>query len=230
MNNPNQPHWNPPPQHGYQQPAPQYGHAYPGYMPPQAPRRASPWKTIGIIAGCLGAVVAIFVMLSAAFVLTAREEPASQADMQLVLTIDELAEWFTHFEPQPGVADAKRTKFIDGSYEVSYEYDTDDVYLYSMFSDDKKASDATVSYNALQIGWNIGADRNTELRETNMLSWGDTSKCFIIYYDGAPIGNRFIARKGQYVIDVTFSGGYFDEAEAYRELMQPLLDRLNAHR
>ena len=62
------------------------------------------------------------------------------------------------------------------------------------------------------------------------MKWGDQSECLLLYSEGEPVGNFFIARKGKHIVTFLMTGIYFDDAESFRDLMMPVLDRIDRYK
>jgi hypothetical protein len=59
---------------------------------------------------------------------------------------------------------------------------------------------------------------------------GDKSRFAQIKSDNLPAGNYFVARKGTRVFAVLFAGVYFDDGETVRELLMPVLTKLESYK
>ena len=97
-----------------------------------------------------------------------------------------------------------------------------------------KASDALISYKAMQAGLNLGfaAEENVVLEERNSLfQWGADSKFSFIMSEDVPVGMVFSARKDIRVFLISVSGIYSDDPASIEDLLTgPLhaLDQLPA--
>jgi hypothetical protein len=211
---------------------PSHPYAPPGYAPAYAPPRKK--KTWLIVLLVLGIPVAMIVLAAAAIVgyaALADESPATEQDLQVVLKAADVTPYMVEYTPQPATETGTRIIYPDRSGEIEYEYDDGgQLYLYSIYSFDRSDSDAKNSYSAYQFGAGLGmrSEDITQQEASHLLSWGDQSACYLLIYEGNPIGHRFIARKGKKVVNFTFSGVYFSDPEVFRELMTPVLNRVAA--
>jgi hypothetical protein len=170
----------------------------------------------------------VFVLLGAAACLS---RPIEDGDRRRVLTIEqlrpygvELPEDFAKYER------LERTKWLDGSTEVEYEFDAIDElglpYLFSSAERHPSKSDACMSFSAGNLGLKIGG---VELTERNdLFSFGDKSRFGILVNEGEPVGNYFAMCHGKTAFMVIVGGVYFDDTESWTELVQPTLDALVA--
>ena len=202
--------------------------------PPRRKRSTGFWLCVLIPASLLLAVLLI-VGLGGLFVLTAAEEEVTAEDRQLVVDAQTLAQCMENFVPDLQNETITRSRYIDRSYDIEYEYDDPDndyePYLYCCVTVERKRTDAMTSYLAAwqssKLGMAWGSDAEVEVVERNdLFPWGDQSKFAIVKIDGGPVGNLFVARKGNVVVDVVVSGIYFDETEAFSVFMSPALKRI----
>ena len=205
---------------------------------PPAPKKRSPWKIVLIVLGILVGFVLVCLGIWGFYELTARHEPVTERERGIVLTADYIQEWFhwePAFEPDPGAETIARKRYFDGTYEVTYEYDHTDedvpLYVYCVINVEKTALDAEALYAGASIGGSLGAslsDFEHERRDA-LFRWGSKSKCALVTYDGAPVGNAFMCITGTKVVDFYFVGVYFDEADVMREFLAPVLRRVDAY-
>ena len=209
---------------------------YAAYEPP-FPRRKKRsvffwlmiWIPVGVVGGSL-----LLVAAGALFMLTARDEPLTAEDRQHLPDIELLAELTDDFAPDENDATVTKMRYIDGSYDIEYEYDSPDdffaPYIYYCLTVEPNHGDAMTTYGlswqATKIGmW--GEDAEIEIVERNdLFKWGDASRFAIIKADGAPTGNIFVARSGRIVVDMIISGIYFDTPGGFGSLMNPTLENI----
>ena len=191
-----------------------------------APKKSRTWLIVGLaifgtaLLGILGVVG-----VGSLFVLTAEEQPLSLNDKAAMLTIEDVVLWMEDFAPDKSKESFSKTKYLDGTYDMEYEYEDSSnqaaPYVYCSITLEKKVSDALISYKAYHAGLNIGlASGELEQVERNdLFQWGDASRFCLLQLDGAPTGIVFTSRKGTRVFSVTISGVYFDDSEAIKELL-----------
>lgn len=202
------------------------GAELPGDPPTEAgPRSASDRRIPLLVLGGLGLAGLVFVGLVVAFGFLAKQVPASAEDLARVLTVEDLAQWLEDYEPDRSKVTAYRQRHLDLTYEVDYTYSSDELHLNSSFTREHRPADALMTYGATKVGWRLGAG-DLELQEHDPLRWGDQSEGHSILLEGRPIGNRFLARRGRDVLELTFTGLHFSDPHDFAELLRPLLERI----
>ncbi|MCA8914324.1 MAG: hypothetical protein KDB90_02845 [Planctomycetes bacterium] len=235
-NGPQHPQWAARP--GYQpgagpQPAPQFGP--PGFAPGPAyyqppPRKRRTWLIVLLVLGIPVGLLVAFIALGFAFLAMADEKPATEADKQLVLTVTALEPYIADYTADPARGTFTRRDNIDGSWEVEYEYEDDELYIMSGYYRENSADDAKYTVTGHGLGTSIGfsGEDIKEVEHNELFRWGDDSKFYLVMHAGKPIGNHLTARKGNKVVYILFSGVYFDDSELLHEFLDPLLQRVDA--
>ncbi|MEE2685458.1 MAG: hypothetical protein VYB09_04045 [Planctomycetota bacterium] len=220
----------PPPAAWPQQPPP----------PPPPPRTSRKWIWILIlIPASIVGVVMLFLSAGLLFVATGKEEPVTEADRAVLVDIDHLSEWmFDEYVPEKRGETVTKTRYIDGSYDIEYEYDIPEdlnaPYLSCIITVERKISDARTSYVAMwsgsQLGMSLQSDVEIDVVERNdLFRWGDRSRFAILFTEGEPFGNVFITRTGKHIFYIVISGVYFDHQEGIRGMLSEHLDRLKSY-
>ena len=171
------------------------------------------------------------------FFLTARDAPVTDADRGVLVTAERVAGFMDDFEPAPGAETVSKSLYIDGSCDVEYEYqdpnDEESIFLACTVTVERKKSDAIVTYGAekygIALGLKIQGDEIEQVEADHLLQWGDQSSCTILKYEGTPVGNVLVARKGRKVFALTLSGVYFEDAGSFQALVLPSLERLETY-
>ncbi len=172
------------------------------------------------------------------FVYTAKSVEVTANDRQVILDINDLAEWMEDYSPESQGETYAKHRYIDGSYDVEYEYDrpldSDAPYLSCSVTVEMNRSDARASYLSIWTGGKLGisllGDSSVDLVERNdLFAWGDESKMALLTVDGVPLGNVFITRVGNTIFYLTISGLYFDEPELLDEFLSEKLSRLETY-
>jgi hypothetical protein len=166
-----------------------------------------------------------------------RNLPVGAADKEVILRAGDLIPFGYGLEKTEQFEKFTRTKYFDGSHELTYEYETPDseeenaLYMNVTVTVEKTTSDAWTSKGAGEIGMKFGLKASgVEQREIkDFYRYGDTSSFFILEKDGHPIGNMFSVREGKRVYVVILSGMYFDDAAAWKELMEERLRKFSAY-
>lgn len=223
-----QPPWQP------QQPQPPQAYP-PGYGPPvyyPPPRKSRVWLIVLLAVGIPVGLVVLVVALGVGMYALSGEHAASSTEQQMVLRAEDVGPYLEGYAFNAGAEKVVKRTFPDSSYDIEYEYVTDGLVVISTCTVEKDSSDAATSYHGIQIGQGIGM-RSEDIEQRpadHLLKWGDKSACYILYMNGNPIGNRFVARKGRVVVDYTFSGVYIEDAEIMAEMLTPVLNRAAAHK
>jgi hypothetical protein len=207
------------------------------------PAAAAPRKshTVLIVVAVLGglAFVSCAVVGAAYFLfLHEIEEPVTQAERDVLLTIDKLSE-FVEVEADPSRGKLRSIRHFDGSRELTYEYESQDtedaLYLSSSVTLERRVSDARTVYLGSTLGFKLGMALEGEnaLREVarpELFQWGDESRAVVLMKGEEPVGNLFVARKGTKVFLVILVGVFFDERETVDAALGPVLQRIDTYK
>jgi hypothetical protein len=204
-------------------------------------KRRSPWLIVLLVLG-LGfmAVVGLIVLVAAAgafFLYTAEEQPFTDKDRQVVVTVDDLMGVVEDFSPDHDAETTGKSKYIDKSYEIEYEYEHPDedqpLFLHSSVSVEPSVSDAKTTYMSVKMGMSIGLSASGEdaqlVDRDDLFQWGDESRCALVTSGGFNVGNFFVARKGTRVFCLMITGHAFDDRESLEKLVKPKLERLESY-
>ena len=171
--------------------------------------------------------------LTIAFVLAAlagcqRQPPVvTEADKAMIVRAGDLKEHGWEFGDPAPLEKFTKTRWWDGTYDVVYEFETPDseveypLYLNVTVTVEHMASDALLTQGAERVGLNIGLQGDMTIREIDGFHPGATFA--VLEADGDPVGNYFSMRKGNKVYTLLMSGFYFDDPEAWRELVDAKL-------
>ena len=211
----------------------------PSGLPPVSPLPPAPRKSrtvLYVVLGLAGAALLGLLLLvggGVLFMVTAQDEALSADDEAALLTVSVLAEWMEDYSPDLSEETLSKTRYLDRSYDVNYEFGDagNDVapYLMCSVTVERKRSDALISYKALQTGFNVGFGSQagtSQVERNDLFQWGDRSRFYILEADGTPVGNSFTTVKGKRVFMVNFSGVFFVNPVAIRNLLVPHLDAL----
>ncbi len=214
----------------------------PQYVPyrPPPPKRSNwwIWLIVALIPLCLLLGVALLVGLGALFVLTAKEEPPTDEERGLMVDAAAVAGLTGDFDPRPEFERLKKSRYLDGSHDIEYEYDgpSDDApYIQCTLTVERSLSDARTSYLATwggaKIGPMISGEKNVAVVEqSDHFRWGDESRMAILQLDGQPVGNIFVARKGMKVFHVSIAGACFEDRQSFADLVEPVLERVERYK
>ena len=193
--------------------------------PPKRKSRTVLYLILGLFLS-IGGVVVLIVGGGAFFLLTAKDVPVTSADREAVLDISDVALWMDDFSPDSSKESLKKTKYIDKSYDIEYEYDdslNDDApYLMCSITVEPSISDARFSYTAMKAGFSLGFSGEPGVKRVgrnDLFRWGDDSEFSLLKASGLSFGNVFVGHKGKRVFMITVSGVYFDESAEIRDLL-----------
>lgn len=190
------------------------------------PKKKFPWWIV-IVGGCLLLAILLLAMVFGWF---EKELPVTEQDRQAVLTAKILSEWVDDLSVDASKETLRKTRDFDGSHLLSYEYDADDLYVLCEIYVETSTAEARASYAGSGVGLDIGASfSDADFREKELMTWGDQSRCGLIYVEGSPGGNYFTCRKGKRVLMLMFSGVYFEESTPLRSLLEPILRNFNTY-
>ena len=174
----------------------------------------------------IGSVVVLIVGGGAFFLLTATDVPGTTADRGAVLGITDVALWIDDFSPDTSKESLKKTKYIDKSYDIEFEYadslNDDAPYLICSITVEPSISDARIAYTAVKAGFSLGFSGAQDVKRVacNVLfRWGDDSEFSLLKASGLSFGNVFVGSKGKRVFMITVSGIYFDESAEISDLL-----------
>lgn len=189
-------------------------------------------KVLLVVAALLGLLVSI-VALGVLMELTGEKVVPTAEEAQLVVRIEHLAEYLEHFTPEPSMVAFTKTVYFDDSYELDYEYDDPDdsaPYLSFTVTVENDAGDANATYAGewigLRAGLAIGAEGVSVKEDDDVFRWGDHSNFGFLVFDERPTGNVFAARKNNVVVALILAGMYFEDGEAFGELLDPVLENI----
>ena len=209
------------------------------YTDPRADTRAKKkgfpvWGIVLIVLGVLMlpvlAIVAVLVM-GFAFTAGADEIEPSAADRAAILNVDVINECWGH-DGDPALETLTKLRYPDGTLGIAYEFEDDDLYLYTSIDVERTTRDARATYAGMsafsQLGL-LGADDGLEFEKRNELfSWGDKSQFWVIEYEGEECGYVAAALRGTHILYVTWSGFVFERGDgaSIADFLVPELERM----
>lgn len=166
-----------------------------------------------------------------------RKLTVQERDKTLFLRAQDLVKYGYGFEGIEKYESFSKTKGINGSYDIEYEFKTPEgernhpLFLYVLVTVDTKESDAIISEGATKIA--LLARLNTkgisEQKITDFYRRGDSSAFYVLKKGEKPIGNYFTMREGRKVYAMILTGMYFDDAEVWKELIDTKVAQLSAY-
>lgn len=160
-----------------------------------------------------------------------RNLPVDEQDKAVVLRAADLIPFGYGLEKTEPYEKFTKTKYLDGSHELAYEFETPDseeenaLYMNVTISVEKSNSDAWATHGAQDIGLGVGLKSSgiTKREVKDFYKYGDSSTFYVLEKDGHPIGNAFTVRHGKRVYMLLLSGMYFDDAASWKELIEEKL-------
>ena len=185
-------------------------------------------RTIWLVLGlCLG-IPLLGVVVYGTFVgFTVETLPS---DRERVVTVEDL-ELF-EYDVSSGNETVVRTRYIDWTSDVEYEYEDDEgLYVYCLSSHEHTVRDARGVYLGDMAGASLMArtfEDGVELVERRgLFSWGDQQQAQVLTVDGVDAGYVVTARKGKFVFSVILTGVVFDEG-GLEAVLVPAFERAMA--
>jgi hypothetical protein len=197
-----------------------------------APKK-SRWRLPLIILGLIFAGLLLLVLLVAAYIWLSDDLPVRPEDRDVLVTLAWVQEQGFDVDFDPAEEVVEKIRNIDKSYELTYEYYGLDVFILCEVGVDPSVSDAKSSFFGLKTGQSIAFSLdNTEVRlRPKLLSWGDDSKCALLYDDeGDYVGNYFACRTGTRTFSVVVMGLDLTEREDLGALLLPILRRVKTYK
>ncbi|MCA8923831.1 MAG: hypothetical protein KDD82_18620 [Planctomycetes bacterium] len=192
-----------------------------------APRRLRRrWLLLALAPVLLAGVVAVgSVGVAVAYESSKTPLPVSPADRALVLEVGDLEGELRGRRATPG--SLEKFGYFDGTWEVTYRYEDDALFLVSTVSREGGERDARVALRAAWTGLRVGAELvegEVELTPVEGFALGDEARLARVEVDRQPIGSVAAVRVGHCVVTVVLQGRCFaDAAEAEAALARSLL-------
>lgn len=209
------------------QPAWQPGAPYPGPYPQR--RKGGTLKVVLIIVGSLvlafGALIGVSLLLAT----SVDERALTATEREQVFTVDDLADWMPDYKINRAFEKTSYVKTLDGSRELVYDYEhAEELYVTCTITVGQNKSDAVGAYTGYKIGERfatMAGDGISIESRNDLYKAGDESEFGIVKGAAGPLGNQLVARKGNRVVYIMFSGVYFTEASDLKELLDGPVNR-----
>lgn len=149
-------------------------------------------------------------------------------ERKLVVTPEAFAEFGQTLDPR--CDSLKTTNTFGLSKEIEYEHECQSpgIYIRSTASISATAHDARQTWLLLIGGYKAGvaiagSEIKVEPRE-NLVTFGDQRYGAMLRRAGEDVGNVFVIRQGRVVHSLLVTGLYFDEPDAVRDLLAPVIE------
>lgn len=167
-----------------------------------------------------------------------RSLTVAPADKALLLQATELVPYGYGFQNIGKHETFKKSRDIDGTIEVEYEFETPDseeehpLYLDVVVTVSRKKSDARVSHGAEKLGLLAGLKLQGIVQEekAGFYTYGDSSSFFVLKKDGKPVGNYFSVREGTKTYSILLAGMYIEDSDIWKELVEPKLKAFSVYK
>lgn len=193
--------------------------------PPSVQRASSSRKAWLVLAALLVSLPLVGVLLWGMFV--GWQVELEPGDRKLVLNTDDLAT----IDPQivTGSDSIVRTKYLDGTWAIESEYETELLYVYSSVTHERTERDARNVYLGVRSAGPLmaGLEEGVTLADRDdLFHWGDDHTVKEFRYQGEPAGVAVYARNGTTVITVSIGGWIFENSDQLHGLLDPWLQRI----
>lgn len=164
------------------------------------------------------------------------QQPMEKADRALLVTVQDLRGYGAMADPASASVAEHRTKTLDGSLEVHYEFDgsaspTHPLYVTTTASFEATERDARIAYAVLRKSFELTASWEGMGVEAVPATHGGADDSFFatLDYEGQRVGNLFLARQGRKTWFFVVSGFYIDDADTFATLVGPRLAYLEGY-
>ncbi|GEM_PF-3168130 len=193
-------------------------------------------RTLIVILAVAGALVLVcggVVGLVALFMIE-KEVPMTDRDREVLITAEQVAENVQGLKVEASRGRFKKARRMDGSVEVSYDYESDELVVMSSVTVDRNESDARATFVGYEGGMKIGLSFQgkdaPKLEAADPLwHWGDASRCYLLVRDGNRVGNYLVARKGKRVFVLVLVGVWYGDRAALEDLLGSVLQRVEGY-
>ena len=161
------------------------------------------------------------------------ERPLAAGDLDLVVTFDRLAKKVDGLVKRPAGEKSSRTRYLDGSSEVAYEYEDDALFITSSVSKERTPKDAKALYAVIRLASPTFAKFAADVEITprnDLYSGGDDWYSAAIVTGGTSAGHLLLVRKGKHVFMLTIGGAFLNDPAEFRALVQPCIDAMTRMR
>jgi hypothetical protein len=196
--------------------------------------KRSAWLTVVLVTG--GIILACGGMGAGVYFLFVHEidVPVAASDRTMVITAQRVAEFSPTLSIDPARDTFHKVRMLDGSRELTYEYDSTDgegsvLYISHHITVEQTVSGARDGYVGQRIGAKYFARQIQQVERNDLWKWGDTSKCDLLMTNDKKVGNIFMGRKGRRYFFLIIVGVYFEDPGPIRELLDPVLQRLDTY-
>lgn len=166
--------------------------------------------------------------------LACRNVEVSESDKNLFVRFSDLTKYGFHYEKGENLETFEKIAYIDFSTEIAYTFETPEneespLYLSETLSLEPRKSGAMTSKGidetVVTVGLKAGGIEAEEIK--NFYKYGDASSFYVLKKDGNKVGNYFVMREGKKTFSILITGIYIDQADVWRELVEPKLKNIS---
>lgn len=160
-------------------------------------------------------------------VLAACTQPVTDRERAMFLDAADLGEWGFDGEVRPQDEKIVHRRSIDGSRELSYEFESHDpaqpLYVNVTVTIQNNFFGALMQGAMQDVGVRIGLRSGgvTEREMSGARVWGDASELKALMLGDDVVGHRFSAREGGRTYHLVLSGLHTDDVQIWDELIAP---------
>ncbi|MBK8254804.1 MAG: hypothetical protein IPK82_19355 [Polyangiaceae bacterium] len=192
--------------------------------PPNSPKKKAAWFVIPavvIVAGALG--YGCFAGFDV--------EP-KPSDRELLITVEDVTAGLS-FQKDAKFETIKRTWYIDGSVDLTYEYDDTNgkvpVYISSQVTRTASRKDADGQYVGMKLGakavFGMMTSDLSEVPRDDWIKWGDRSTSVALSVPQGYVGYYFVGQKGDRVVLFVLGGLPVTEDGSLAKMLLPKLEK-----
>jgi hypothetical protein len=156
------------------------------------------------------------------------ERPVRPEDKEVFVTFDRFAEKVPGLAKAPNSETTRRTRFIDGSLEVEYEYEGDHLSISSSVNHERTTRDARQLFTMIRLALPAASKLATDVQfaPRNDLYSGTDVYCAAMVSNGTSAGHAFVVLDGKNVFTLVIGGAFLDDPGEFRALVKPRLDAM----
>jgi len=165
------------------------------------------------------------------------ELPLEEADRGLLVTAEDLGAWGVPIDRGAASVVERRTRYFDGSLAVEYEFDASEssespLFVTSSVDFEMTEGDARTYFAVLRKSFELtaGWEGMGVNPAPSPYAAGDDSYYAMLDYDGAAVGNLFLARHGKKTFFFVVSGYHIEDPGQFAALVEPRLAYLEGYK
>lgn len=177
----------------------------------------------------------LFVFAVFALSFACKSVEVQQSDKQLFVRAQDLSEYGIDLQNPEKYEKFTKTRYFDGSIEIEYEFEPPEseetIYIAETVTFEPKESDAKFDRAAEDkvVGITLKAYGLQKEEVADFYKYGDSSTFYALKKDGKSVGNYFTVLEGKKVFSFMVAGVYFDDADIWREIVEPKLKLFSAY-